>query len=220
MSSLAVFLLSAGLATLSAASARSITERLSPRARARRAAERSRPTPIAEIEPGATVRVVGRVALGADPLEAPFSGRACAHFEAVVERRHPRGYRERARAVQTHAFWIADATGRVYVDARSVIVDVVRDFRWNTGDIDAETRFELEQSLYQNGPAWNRLIGDKSDLRYSEGALQEGELVTAVGIASVVKEPEPHLYRDKARRLVLSAPPRGSLYVSDGMHLE
>lgn len=166
------------------------------------------------------VRVVGRLSFGEDPLEAPFSGRPCAHFEAVVERRHPRGYRERARSVKTHGFWVEDSTGRVYVDARAAIVDVVRDFRWTSTDTDPETRFELEQNLFQNGPAWNSLIGDKSDLRYSEGALEEGELVTAVGVASIVNEPEPHFYRDKPGRLVLSAPSRGSLYVSDGMHLE
>lgn len=220
MSSIGVFILSAGLATLSSASMKAIAERLGPRARARRAAERSHLAPVAEVAVGEVVKVVGRVSFTEDPLEAPFSGRPCAHFEAIVERRHARGYKTKARTASTQSFWVEDDSGRIYVDARNALVDVVLDHHWTSRDLDAETRFELERYLYQNGPSWNRLLGAEADLRYCEGALEEGELVTVVGLASIVREPEPHLYRDKARRVVLGAPARGALYVSDGMHFQ
>jgi hypothetical protein len=220
MSSIGVFILSAGLATLSSASARAIRERLDPRARARRAAERSHLAPVAEIAPGAIVKIVGRITFDDEPLEAPFSGRRCTHFEATVERRHARGFKEKARTASTRSFWVEDDSGRIYVDARNALVDVVLDHHWTSRDIDPETRFELERYLYQNGPKWNRLLGAESDLRYCEGALEEGEVVTVVGQASIARDPEPHLYRDIGRRLVLSAPRKGALYVSDGMHFQ
>lgn len=220
MSSIGVFILSAGLATLSTASMRAITERLGPKARARRAAERSHLAAVAEVSPGDTVKVVGRVSFTDDPLEAPFSGRACAHFEAVVEKRHARGFAPKASTASTQSFWLEDETGRIYVDARSAIVDVVLDHHWTSRELDPEKRFELERFLYQNGPKWNRLLGAESDLRYREGALEEGELVTVVGQAKVVREPEPHFYRDKSRRVVIGAPDGGAIYVSDGMHFQ
>ena len=220
MSSIGVFILSAGLATLSSASMRAIAERLGPKARARRAAERLRLAAVAEIAPGEVVKVVGRVVFTDDPLEAPFSGRACAHYEAIVERRHARGFKTKARTASTQSFWVEDDSGRIYVDARKAVVDVVLDHHWTSRDLDAETRFELERCLYQNGPRWNRLLGAEADLRYCEGALEAGELVTVVGLASVVREPEPHFYRDKPRRVVLGAPDGGAIYVSDGMHFQ
>jgi hypothetical protein len=221
MSSFGVFLLSAGLAALSTASTRAIGERLDRRARARRAAERSHRSTIAEVAPGELARVVGRVTFDEEPLEAPFSGRACTHFEAVVERRNARGFAPKARTHSTRSFWLEDETGRIYVDASAgAIVDVVLDHHWTSREVDAETRFELERYLYQNGPQWNRLLGAEADLRYREGALVEGELVTVVGAPRTDRSPEPHFYRDKAGRVVLGAPAGGALYVSDGMHFQ
>ncbi len=220
MSSIGVFILSAGLATLSTASMRAITERLGTKARARRAAERSHLAAVAEVAPGAIVKVVGRVAFGDEPLEAPFSGRSCAHFEAVVERRHARGFKPKAQTAETRPFWLEDETGRIFIDARAAIVDVVLDHHWTSRELDAEKRFELERFLYQNGPQWNRLLGVESELRYREGALEEGELVTVVGFTRIVREPEPHYYRDKAHRVVIGAPEGGAVYVSDGMHFQ
>jgi hypothetical protein len=216
--SLSVLLLSLGLSTLSVASARSVIERLSPRVRERRRAERAHLTSIAKITTGEVVRVVGRVVL-TEPLEAPFSGRPCAHFEAAVATKRQGAYHRRATVRDTRSFWIRDESGRVFVDAQRSTVDVLHDHLWSPTDADPEERFILERALYQNGPAWSRLLGIKDQLRYSEGALTEDDVVTVVGLATVTHDPSLAHYRDVPRRLSLVAPNRGRVFISDGMHL-
>jgi hypothetical protein len=219
VSSIGVWMLSVGLTTLSAASARSVVDRISTRSRARRAAERAHLTAIAEVKPGEVVKVSGRLSFAERPLEAPFSGRACAHFEAAVASRNTSGYRPRASTKNTRSFYLRDESGQIFVDTRAVIVDCVHDHHWWSREMDAEERFDIERYLYQNGPSWARLLRQKDDLRYSEGALLEGETVTAVGVTMVSSDPAHLYYRDGPRRLSLVAPRRGSLFVSDGMHL-
>lgn len=220
--SLSVLLLSLGLSTLSVGSARSLLERLSPTMRARRRAARARATPIAEITRGEIVKVVGRVALAEAPLEAPFSGRPCAHFDAAVATKQREGHSRRASIRDTRSFWVRDDSGRVFVDASASIVDVFHDHVWTAAELDPEERFVLERALYQNGPRWQRLLSVKDNLRYSEGALVDDDVVTVVGLATVTHDPTLAHYRDVPRRLSLIAPQSrgGRVYVSDAMHLE
>lgn len=218
--SLSVLLLSLGLSTLSVASTRSLIERMSPRMRARRRAERAHLTPIAQITTGTIVKVVGRVSFAEPPLEAPFSGRPCAYFEAAVASKQERGYQPRASVCDGRSFWLRDDSGRVFVDAHDSVVEVLHDHLWTPSDGDPEERFALERALYQNGPRWQRLLSMKDRLRYSEGALVEDEIVTVVGLAAVTHDPTLAHYRDVPRRLSLVAPQRGRLFVSDAMHLD
>ncbi|MFO0612045.1 MAG: hypothetical protein U0414_05635 [Polyangiaceae bacterium] len=223
--SLSVLLLSLGLSSLSVASTRSLLERMSPKMRARRRAERAHLTPIAQITSGSIVKVVGRVTLAEPPLEAPFSGRPCAHFEASVATRQPRGFRPRASVRETKSFWLRDDSGRVFVDAQCSVIEVLHDHLWTVSDLDPEERFALERALYQNGPRWSRLLAMKDSLRYSEGALIEDDVVTVVGLATITHDPTLAHYRDVPRRLSLIAPPAdlfggGHVFISDAMHLD
>jgi hypothetical protein len=219
VSSIGVWMLSMGLTALSAASARGLRERISARGRARRAADRTHLSSIAEVNPGKVVRISGRLSFAETPLEAPFSGRECAHFEASVATHGPQGYRPRASTKRTSSFYVRDESGQIFVDAQTSIIDVVHDHHWWSHEMDAEARFEIERYLYQNGPDWSRLLGKKDDLRYSEGALIEGDIVTVVGVATISRDPSQLYYRDGPQRLALVAPRRGSVFVSDGMHL-
>lgn len=221
--SLSALLLSLGLSTLSVGSARSLLERLSPTMRARRRAARTHATPIAQVAAGEIVKVVGRVALAETPLEAPFSGRPCAHFDAAVATKQSETYNRRASVQDTRSFWVRDDSGgRVFVDASASIVDVFHDHVWTAAELEPEERFVLERTLYQNGPRWQRLLSVKDNLRYSEGALVDDDVVTVVGLATVTHDPTLAHYRDVPRRLSLIAPPSrgGRVYVSDAMHLE
>jgi len=219
VSSIGIWMLTVGLTTLTAASAQAVTERLSARARARRVAERSPSKSVAEVREGELARVTGRLAFADQAILAPFSGRSCAHFEASVSSRHPRGYRRRASTQHTRDFFVRDDSGQIFIDTRRAIVDVVHDHHWWSREMEAEDRFEIEQWLYQNGPAWSRLVPVKEDLRYSEGALTEGEIVTVVGLATVARDATHVLYRDGPRRLGLVAPRRGHVFVADDLHL-
>jgi hypothetical protein len=217
--SLGLWLVAAGLASVSTSVVKAVQGRISLRSRVRDRALRSTQVAIAEAPVGEVVKIMGRVELTSTPLIAPFSGRRCSHFEASVDQRKGTRFFRRARSTSSQPFWVVDDTARVLVDpAGGAMVEVVVDHLWTGSDIDAEKRFELEQHLYQNGPEWLRLLGAKNDLRYCEGAIEEGEMVTVVGSLGVRREPEPFLYRDHARRLVLSPDKRFPLFISDGLH--
>ncbi len=219
VSSIGVWMLTVGLTALTAASAQTVVDRLDRRARARRAAERARTSPIAEVHEGEVIRVTGKVSFAETAIVAPFSGRNCAHFEASVSTRHSRGYRRRATTQRSRNFFVRDESGQLLVDTREAIIDVVEDHHWWAREMDVEDRFDLEHWLYQNGPNWSRLVAEKDDLRYSEGALTEGETVTVVGLAKVDNDASPAFYRDGPRRLGIVAPRRGRVFVADDMHL-
>ena len=60
------------------------------------------------------------------------------------------------------------------------------------------------------------LLAEPKRLRYAEGALEEGERVHVAGVAEWVSGSEVgQSYRDSGQRLVLRAPPRGRLFVTD-----
>lgn len=221
MSSLALWLLSAGVATLGASAASGLAQRMSARGRARTHALRAPRRLIAEAKERELVRVVGRVELALDPLVAPFSGRRCAHYEAAVEQpTRPGAFRRALVEQRSQAFDVVDESGRARVDMQRALVEVTIDHFWEAHRLDAETRFELERFLYASGPRGLSQLPASENLRYAEGALEPGELVSVVGLLGLERSaPSGTGYRDPAaQRFTLSAPPKGSLFVSDGLH--
>jgi len=218
MSVVGIWLLGAGAAMLGAASARPLGDMLVPERRARRAAARLRRTDAASVRPGELVKIVGRVSHVHDSLAAPLSKRVCAHYSARVEAEAPRGWKVVAEEKRTQSFVVTDDTGDVLVDTVRVAVDVVIDHEWNPKEADVETRFDLDGFLYQLGVT-KPPEGSRVKLRYREGALEEGETVTVVGVAALGEAFGVGLgYRDTGRALTISAPRGGRVFVSDGMH--
>lgn len=163
---------------------------------------------------------MGRVEHAEEPLVAPFSGRICTHYEAAVEYPMRSGtYRRTLVESCSRPFYVVDESGRALVDMARAVVDVVIDHYWKARDLDAETRFELERFLFRTGDRGLSHLRESASLRYAEGAIEEGETVSVVGIASSERASETGTgYRDAARHLLLEPPPRGSIFVSDGLH--
>jgi hypothetical protein len=219
MSTLGLWLISVGLAGLSASVAGPVVTMLTARGRARKMAEKLPRTRIVDAAAGELVKIVGRVEYETEPLASPFSGRACAHYEAGVDIKTKNGFRRKLQEIRSTSFVVADESGRALVETDRLVVDVVMDHHWTSGDLDDETRFELERFLFQAGDQGTRLRESASRLRYVEGALEVGELVTVVGVAAWGRATEPGIgYRDLTRRLVVDPPRRGVVYVSDGVH--
>lgn len=220
MSTLALWILSAGLATLSASTAGTLIERVSPRARARRAALRVPRSRIESARSGELVRIVGRVEYAQQPLCAPLSGRACAHYEAGVESpARGGGYKRTLTEMRSTSFLVVDDSGRALVDVSRVSADVIIDHYWTARDVDLETRFELERFLYHAGDRGRAHLSNTSALRYAEGAIEEGETLSVVGVASWARLSEPGIgYRDLGRGLIIEPPARAAVYVSDALH--
>ena len=56
-------------------------------ARVRRAMREVPRTVVSAVRPGSMVKLVGRVRLAGEPLRAPLTGRPCAYFHVLVQRR-------------------------------------------------------------------------------------------------------------------------------------
>ncbi len=211
--------MSVAVATMGATTGGALVERMTPRGRARAAARRTRRAFVRETTSG-LVRLEGKVEYAGEPLVAPLSGRACAHYEAGVELPTRSGaFRRTLVASKSQPFYLMDESGRALVDASRALVDVVLDHRWNASDLDAERRFELEQFLYSTGQDGLRHLQAARRLRYVEGAIEEGETVSVVGIANVDRASEAgSSYREGARRITVEAPTGGSIFVSDALH--
>ncbi len=218
MSTVGLWLLGAGLATLSASMARPMREMLVPTLRAKRAAARLPRTRVADAKPGEIVKLVGRLERSREPLIAPLSGRPCAHYVARVEAKSGSGWRTIAERASTETFDVTDESGRATVDASCVLVEVVIDHLWDPREIDAETGFDLDGFLLQVGVE-KPPPGSRVRLRYREGALEEGETVTVVGLARSGTGGEAGgAYRAAGRGLIVGAPSGGAVFVSDGLH--
>ncbi len=96
----------------------------SPARRLKRRLDRTPVVPIANLEPGAVVRVVGEVALVDDGLKSPVYQQACAYFTVDVRvREYSNAHRGQswyvARTLERRCdFGVRDASGVVHVDSR------------------------------------------------------------------------------------------------------
>jgi hypothetical protein len=218
VSTIALWLLSVGVATLGASASAELRSRISPRARAKRAAFKLPRTRIEDVRSGDLVRIEGSIELATDALVAPLSQRRCAHYELSVDfAKTETSFVKVLGEARSVPFFVVDDSKRalVEVDERN-IAEVVIDHYWTANDIDAETRFELERYLFTKGDMGRALLAEPKRLRYAEGALEEGERVHVAGVAEWVSGAEVgQSYRATGQRLVLRAPPRGRLFVTD-----
>ncbi len=176
-------------------------------------------------------KIVGRVRHGTRMLQAPASGRPCAHWEVRVHmaKREDEGwspwllvgwYRQR------EPFFIDDDTGWVRVDPVgaeiSVEADDIRESPW--AQLPEELRELMEETWIESsgGDPGGNPFPESARLRVEEGVLEEGEFVAAHGRWIVEPDPEaiPELggYRGQVpARLCLVHVPGSPLRVSDSL---
>lgn len=150
--------------------------------RTRRALEALPISKIRDVKAGATVRVTGKLILGTATLKAPFSHRVCAHYDALLEERYVEDWREAwhtvAHETSSCEFFLEDETGRIEVDATRLEGIIVRDHHKTKGDIELE---KARAFLLKHGQETE--IPEGRVLRYREGVLEAGEMVTVRGKA-------------------------------------
>lgn len=163
--------------------------------RTRRAIARLPIVKVRDVKEGATVRVTGTLSLGSSSIEAPFSHRVCAHYDALVEERYTEDRHEAwhtvAHETSSCAFFIEDETGKIEIDATRIEGVVVRDHHKKKGELEVE---KARAFLAKHGQKSEILPGRV--LRYREGVLEAGETVTVMGKARY----DSH---DGTRRLVI-----------------
>jgi hypothetical protein len=142
-------------------------------------------TPIVKVravKPGMTVRVTGKLVLGTTTIEAPFSHRPCAHYDAIIEEKYVADWRETwhtiAHETSSCSFFIEDETGTIEVDTTRFDGVVVRDHHRTKGELDVD---KAQRFLDRHGQRTSLPPGRM--VRYQEGVLEAGETVTVLGTA-------------------------------------
>jgi len=166
---------------------------------------------VGDVRQGDTVRVTGKLAHGPLTLDAPFSHRTCAHYDALLEERYLEEGKEAwstvAHETSSRPFFIDDDTGRVQIDTTRFEGIVVRDHHKHRGDLDRDKALAF---LAKHGHAAE--ISEGRVLRYREGVLEAGETVTVLGTARF----ETH---EGKKVLVLGSPEGGTVRASDDPNL-
>lgn len=190
------------------AAAAGVSYALGSDVRTRRALKKRAVTPIRGLRDGEVARVRG-VVVADEALEAPLTHRACVYYLATIDEgrgEHTR-WHEVAREERYVDFVIDDGTAKLRVCMSVPRVAVVHDTHSRSGSFDDANERE-EALLRRHGLRSTDLLGLNRPIRYTEGVIEPGEEVTALGrVRSEV--------RDGERVLILDALGDGPLLLSD-----
>lgn len=176
------------------------------RARLRLSSEE--PTPIADFANGAVGRIIGYLEYADEHIISPYTGRTCAHFDAIEEEFDDDvdspGWRVCGRDSDAVDFIIVDNTGRALISAQHIELALDYDARMKSAEQAPE------------GAA-------SPDTRFREGALSAGEVVTVLGHGTwhddTAYDPhQPGTYREQPRKrrvLRISGTHTKPVFVSD-----
>ena len=177
---------------------------------------------VRDLREGEVVNLVGKVdAAEGGLLEAPLSGRRCAHFWVVVQGALPGVPMEQWRVLVSRSescdFMLRDPSGRVRVSLQS---------QGGTGLVKDDVH-ELTVATTRNARHRAILGAQERSLLphpvlFTEGVLEEGELVAVRGQVrseTGVAGEASASFREASRRLVIGPGPDGELLVSDDLRV-
>jgi hypothetical protein len=198
---------------------------LCPEARLRRAMRKVPVQPIAEVQDGQVAKIAGRLILdpAETPLEAPLTGRSCAYWEATVAEKRSSGKSSHWKTIISdrdfcNSFLVDDGTGCALVEVVWPKVVLTMDAHLRSGVL-AEANDRCEAFLARHNESSEGWIFNRT-LRYTEGALEAGEVVTVLGRCHWEPDPNPASgtatgYRERAMRLRIVSPDPEHLAFSD-----
>lgn len=170
---------------------------------------------IADFPEGATGKIMGVLRYAGDHLEAPLTGRHCAYFDVQVSVECDKpgcGHFDLvASDFGGQDFLIQDDTGVALVVVENEAALIHRD-REQEATVTTNPKDRLGLFLLKQKQA------TRGRFFYREGVLEQGETVVAWGHGTWEPDPDPStakLYRERAIRLVLRAPARSQIYISD-----
>ena len=164
----------------------------SPRARGRRALERTPRTPIGEIRKGEMVKVIGHVRFAVEPLRAPMSGRPCVcwHVRVQEARQGAQGgsWIDVLDEVEGQELLLEDGTGIALVRGVMPEATLASSGPWIDNYVD-DFPPEVQGFFQGRGQQVRGALG-KRVMRYEERILDEGAQVAVLGMARQEGVPE------------------------------
>lgn len=193
-------------------------------ARARREIREQREVPIRDAPEGQRIKIAGRASPETEPMSAPLSGRSCVCWKVLVEEYRSQGtsggyWKTLIEDYDSKPFFVEDRTGRAIVKEPVADLLLVHDGQFNSGTLN-DASPALEAFLSSHGESSTGILFNRR-LRYSEGAVEPGEVVVVVGVGQWELDPDPSAsaagtgYREAPRRLVVGCLEDGRLIVSD-----
>jgi hypothetical protein len=186
---------------------------------------RARARPIAELAPVTLAKVCGRARPHHTTLRAPMTGRRCMWFRLLVEEERSDVFNRSdwftvVDEEEGIDFLLEDASGIARVAVRDAEAALVRDRNNRTKRFRGMPQ-ELQAFLSKRGIPMEGSFGLTRKMRYSESALEPGELAAVLG--SVRFEPVSDQagatktggYRKRAERAVLESADEQILLLSD-----
>lgn len=189
-------------------------------------------TPIARVEPGRVVKVVGRLRANGPLLRSPLAGVACVWFQTVVQVwRGPLQWSDDITAASTESVLIDDGSVAVVEmrDAQVVLDRVGPEWRHEPPQprerpgavsVDSLRRFLASAGVdlrYHDAnplePLLSLALPAGRAARYREVVLREGDQVAVLGEATQAPDPTAHAggFRVPVLRVVLGESPSGVL---------
>jgi hypothetical protein len=195
----------------------------SERAKSRRALKRAPLTAMSKVMDGALVRVTGTARPSEDGLlHAPLSARPCLAHEVEVEEYKQKGKHGSWKTIILErdfvsSFWLQEGRDRALVQLIYPQLVLDRDASFRSGVL-KEPDENLVAYLSSHGEAPQGIIFNRN-LRYREGVIEPGEVVTVLAVGKSEPDPDPAAtpsgYRGRAMRLVLRSPAEGEMLISD-----
>ena len=180
---------------------------------------------ISSVADGEVAKISGRVELTGPPLTAPLSGRKCAYYHVLVEQQVNTGksshYKKVIEEEVAGPFGIRDGrscarivirdSGAVSRDVESYIVD---DRKYSSGIFNDPTEV-LEQYLSAHNLKSEDFMGFNKSMRYKEGILEEGELISVLGKAKWKHAETGEWSDDFGKLLIIGPTDKMPVYLSD-----
>jgi hypothetical protein len=173
---------------------------------------------IANVTDDEVVKITGKVEYTGTPLTAPLSGRTCAYYHVLVEQRVSSGKSSHWKTIieeeVSGSFGIRDGDYCARIDSNKVKSHIVDDRKYSSGFMNDASEV-LEQYLSDHGHDSKNFLGMNKSIRYREGVLEEGELITVLGKARWEKAESGQWSDSYGKVLVIGPTDKEPVYLSD-----
>jgi hypothetical protein len=129
-------------------------------------------------------KIIGRITESEEPLNAPFSNRTCIAYRIIIERvkafDENSSYKKIIDKIIIKDFAITENDQIAVVRTKNIIPVIEMDQTFETR-IFKDPPPQLVSILKEHGYSSKNLLGINKDIRYNEGILEKGQLVTVLG---------------------------------------
>jgi len=171
-----------------------------------------------EFKSGQSAKIIGRVECTGNVLVAPLSGRECAYYYVLVEKKTSSGKNSYwSTLIEDEAeteFLLKDGDTYVHIEDKKMKSHIVQDRHYTSGFMEDAAR-ELEAYLNKHGHDSENYLGFNKTIRYREAILEVGEAVAVFGQGTWQPSHVLDLPEQYGNVLVINAKEDGYIYLSD-----